>query len=107
MTQDLIEQSIEWHKKRHGDHHTTRVLEQTVEEMAELIVEIQKRIRSKADGGGGGERIDEIASEMGDVVLCFAHVADALGIGDVVRQNAEEAANNLIFNCRFELSHPE
>lgn len=69
-----IAEAIREHRVAWGDDHEERVIDQAIEEMAELIVALKKLKRAKVgDAAGGSERaaMVRVHEELADVLLCL------------------------------------
>jgi NTP pyrophosphatase (non-canonical NTP hydrolase) len=71
VTTNGMLQAIYAHRRVWGENHEARAVDQTLEEMAELAIELLHRRRG---------RKSDILDEIADVLVCLDMVCDALGI---------------------------
>lgn len=81
---DEIDIAVNEHSEFWGEANVRRLIEQCIEEMAELTVELARFRRTEWDprhGHGDQERIAlRIEAEMADVLICFEFLGRALYI---------------------------
>lgn len=84
VDQKLIKQAQDSHKRFWGDAHHDRLIDQAIEEMAELTKALLKWRRALSKEPNPlltpDATLDEVEKELADVFLCFELLTDELGV---------------------------